>query len=61
MGNYLIEIIMNVTNIIKRIFQWFFDTMNSNELLKWFLLLLVSLSLINIVINLLIGNDNESE
>ena len=61
MGNYLIEIITRVTELIVTIFQWFFDFMNSHILLKWILLLVVSLSLINVIIGLLIKQDNEKE
>lgn len=61
MGNYLIEIITRVTELIVTIFQWFFDFMNSHVILKWILLLIVSLSLINVIISLLIKQDNEEE
>lgn len=61
MGNYLIEIITRVTELIVTIFQWFFDFMNSHVILKWILLLIVSLSLINVIISLLIKKDNEEE
>lgn len=60
-GNIFIEIINKITNLIVIIFQWFFNFFNQNPLLKYFLIALVAISLLNVIINIILGFTNEND